>query len=233
MGHELEKNKSSGARRSLICGIIGLVGCLAMIVADIVGIIIVEKHNPFSDTISELANEKYGWVQDLGLDLYAAAMIACAIGLYAWNLDGTRWKIANICLILLGIDVILIADHNQYVGRPRVGSNIHFFLVYVFAFLFTVLTVLIGFGLRRIGQKWYRYSLATSITWTVLAPIFFVIPTSIDGAYERFIALITIAWVTAISWLLIKTREGELALTSSESLQPVIEQLVSKYEKYR
>lgn len=220
-----QKNKSSGARRSLICGIIGVVGCLAMIVADIVGIILVEKHNPLSDTISELANEKYGWIQDLGLDLYAAAMIACAIGLYAANLEGTSWKIANICLIILGIDLILIADHNQYVGRPRVESNIHFCFVYVFAFLFTVVTLLIGFGLRRISQNWYRYSLGTSITWTILAPIFFVLPTSIDGAYERFIALITIAWVTAISWLLIRSGQGKLALTSSKSLHPVSQQL--------
>lgn len=36
--------------------------------------------------------------------------------------------------------------------------------------------------------------------WIVLSPIFFFIPSSQDGAYERFISLIMIAWVSLISW---------------------------------
>ncbi|MGB5970175.1 MAG: DUF998 domain-containing protein [Spirulinaceae cyanobacterium] len=206
------KTTSSESKLSLICGIIGIFGCLSVVVADIIGIILVDKHNPIRETISALAIEKYAWVQDTGLDLYAIAMIACAIGLYRWNLGGIKWKIGNILLGLLGIDIVLIAEHNQYAGRPGVGAAIHIYCVYALALLFALLTLLLAFGLRKLGEKWYRYSLGTSLVWTVLSPIFFFVPTSIDGAYERFIAMITIAWVIAVSWLLIQRGRGKVAV---------------------
>ena len=195
----------------LVCGIIGIFGCLSVIIADIVGIIVVENHNPISETISSLAITKSAWIQDLGLDLYAAAIIACAIGLFVWNLGGLSWRIASVLLVLLGIDVILIAEHNQYAGREGVGASIHIQCVYALAILFAAVTLLFSFGLRRIHRNWYRYSMGTALVWIVLAPIFFFVPTNIDGAYERFISLITIAWVAAISWLLIKKGRGKIA----------------------
>ena len=205
----MNKNRSSN-KLALTCGIVGIFGCLSVILANIIGIIVVDNHNPISETISALAITEYAWIQDLGLNLYAIAMFACAIGLYAWNLGGLRWKIASVLLGLLGIDVILIAQHNQYAGREGVGASIHIQCVYVLAVLFAAITLLLSFGLRRVGRSWYRYSMGTAIVWTVLAPIFFFVPTNIDGAYERFISLITISWITAISWLLIKRGQGKL-----------------------
>ena len=206
----MHTKNSSSDKLSLICGIIGIIGCVSVIIANIIGVIVVENHNPISETISALAITKHAWIQDLGLDLYAAAMIACAVALYAWNLEGTRWKIAAILLGLLGIDVVLIAEHNQYAGRPGVGAAIHIYCVYALAILFATISLLLSFGLRKVGRSWYRYSMGTAIIWTILAPIFFFVPTNIDGAYERFISLITISWVAAISWLLIKKGRGEL-----------------------
>ena len=77
-------------------------------------------------------------------------------------------------LRLLGIDVILIAEHNQYAGREGVGASIHIQCVYVLAVLFAAITLLLSFGLRLVGRNWYRYSLDTAIVWTVLASIFFL-----------------------------------------------------------
>lgn len=209
-----EKTELSGSPLFLICGIIGIIGCIAATATDIIGIIVVKDHNPISETISSLAIEKSAWIQDIGLDFYAAGMIACGIGLYVWNLDGLRWKIGTVLLGLLGIDVILIAEHNQYAGREGVGASIHIQCVYALAVLFAAITLLLSFGLRRVGRNWYRYSLGTAIVWTVLAPIFFFVPTNIDGAYERFISLITISWVAAISWLLIRRGQGKLSFTA-------------------
>lgn len=205
-----QKNRSPN-KLSLVCGIIGIFGCLSVIIANLIGTIVVENHNPISETISALAITKYAWIQDLGLDLYAVAMFACAIGLFRWNLGDWRWKTSSVLLILLGIDVILIAEHNQYAGREGVGASIHIQCVYVLAVLFATITFLFSFGLRRVGRSWYQYSMGTAIVWTVLAPIFFFVPTNIDGAYERFISLITIAWVAAMSWLLIKRGQGQLS----------------------
>ena len=204
-----QKNRSSN-KLLVVCGAIGILGCLSVIVADIIGIIVVEEHNPISETISALAITKYAWIQDTGLDLYALAMFACAIGLFVWNLGDWRWKTASILLGLLGIDVILIAEHNQYAGREGVGASIHIQCVYALAVLFAAITVLASFGLRKVSKSWYRYSMGTSIVWIILAPIFFFVPDNIDGAYERFISLITISWVAAISWLLIKKGRGQL-----------------------
>lgn len=205
----MNQNRSPN-RLSLFCGAIGILGCLSVIVANIIGIIVVENHNPISETISALAITKYAWIQDLGLDLYAVAMFACAIALLRWNLGDWRWKTSSILLVLLGIDVILIAEHNQYAGREGIGASIHIQCVYALAVLFAAVTLLLSFGLRKVGRNWYRYSMGTAIVWIVLAPIFFFVPTNIDGAYERFISLITIFWVATISWLLIKKGRGKL-----------------------
>ena len=204
-------NQRSSNKLALICGIIGIFGCISVILADIIGIIVVEEHNPISETISALAITKSAWIQDLGLDLYAVAMFACALGLFQWNLGGRKWKIASVLLVLLGIDIILIAEHNQYAGREGIGASIHIQCVYALAVLFAAITLLLSFDLRRIGRNWYRYSMGTALIWIVLAPIFFFVPDNINGAYERFISLITIAWVAAISWLLIKRGKGKLA----------------------
>ena len=204
------KNNLSSSKISLICGIIGIFGCLAAIVTDIVGIIVVEKHNPISETISTLAITKSAWIQDLGLVLFAFGMIACAIALSRWRIDKAKWKIGTLLLFLLGIDIILIAQHNKYAGREGVGASIHLQCVIVMAILFTLTTILLASGLRKAGRNWYRYSMATAIFWMVLSPIFFIVPTQIDGAYERFIAIIMISWVAAVSWLLIRKGQGKL-----------------------
>lgn len=122
---------------------------MAAIAGNIIGIIVLEKHDPISETISALAIEKYAWIQDIGLDFFATGLIACAVGLYAWNLNGAKWKIGNFLLLLLGVDIVLIAEHNQYAGRPGVGAAIHIYCVYALALLFTLITLLLAFGLQN------------------------------------------------------------------------------------
>lgn len=206
----MNQNRWLGSRVSQICGIIGLFGCISAIVSDIIGIIVVEEHNPISETISSLAITKYAWIQDTGLDLFAFSIIACAIALSRWQVNSITWKLGTLALFLLGIDIVLIAEHNKYAGREGVGASIHFQCVIALAILFTLATLLLAFELRKVGRSWYRYTMGTAIFWLVLAPIFFVMPTKIDGAYERFLALIMISWVAAISWLLIQQGKGKL-----------------------
>lgn len=194
---------------SLTCGVIGLIGSFAAVIANLVGIIVVEQHNPISETISKLAIGEYAWIQDLGLDFYAAGVVACAVGLYAWNLSKIHWKVGTLCLVSLGVIVILIAEHNQYAGQPENnGQAIHMQLVYAFGILFALSTLLLAFGLRRVGQNWYRFSIGMAIMWVLLAPIFFYIPTTWDGAYERLLGLLVFSWTVAMSWLLVQRGLG-------------------------
>lgn len=209
----LKYSQRERSKLSWLCGLVGLVGCVAAIVTDIIGSIVVHKHNPISDTISSLAIEKAAWIQDTGLDLFAAGLIACAIALYAWRLGKLKWKAGTAMLVLLGVDILLIAEHNKYAGRPDVtGAAIHIYCVYALGILFTLAPLLLAFGLCKVSRKWYQLSLGTAIAWGILSPIFFFIPTNWDGAYERFLALIMIGWVAAISLLLFQRGAGSLEL---------------------
>ncbi|MGB3533803.1 MAG: DUF998 domain-containing protein [Microcoleaceae cyanobacterium] len=194
-----------------ICGVLGLVGCVAVLLANLIGTIVVEQHNPISETISSLAITEYGWIMDLGLDIFAVGTIAVGFGLHQWHLGGIKWKAASVMLLLLGIDVFLIAEHNQYAGREGVGAAIHIYCVYAFYLLFGAAALLLSFRLKKISQNWFRFSLGTFVVWMILAPIFFPFPTRWDGAYERFLGLIVVAWIGAISWLLIQRGAGKLA----------------------
>ncbi|MGB3612264.1 MAG: DUF998 domain-containing protein [Elainellaceae cyanobacterium] len=189
---------------SIICGVIGLLGSFSSVATNLAGIIIVERHNPISETISKLAIGEYAWLQDIGLDALALGLVAIAIALIRWNLGGFQWKAGATLTILLALDIVLIAEHNQYAGREGIGANIHIYCVSALGLLFALMTWFLGDGLRKVGQNWQRFSRAISLIWTTLAPIFFVVPDSWDGAYERFVALIMLTWITAISWLLIK-----------------------------
>lgn len=131
-----------------VCAAIGIIGCIAVIAGDIIGIAVHEKHNPISDTISMLAIGKYGWIQDWGLDIQALGYFALGIGLYTWKRKGAKWLISLVILVLISIDLILIAEHNQYAGRP--GYTIHRTLVYILAGLFLILNILISSDLKSL-----------------------------------------------------------------------------------
>ncbi len=206
-----KEGQQQGSKRSLICGLVGWIGCFSAIATDLIGSIVVEKHNPISETISSLAIGKAAWIQDLGLDLFAIALIACAVGLYPWKLGTVRWKAGLALLILLGVDIFLISEHNKYAGREDVtGAAIHIYCVYALGVLFTLAPLLLSFGLQKISPKWRRFSLGIALGWTIFAPTFFFIPTDWDGAFERLTALIMIVWVAAISQLLLRHGLGEL-----------------------
>ena len=156
--------RSENIRRLyLICGWLGVLGCISVVVTDIIGIIVVDNHNPISETISSLAITDYAWIQDSGLDLFALAFAACATGLFLMNLGDWKWKTGSSMLLLLAVDILLIAEHNQYAGREGVGASIHIYCVYVLGVLFTLAPFLISFGLSELKGSWSRYSLGTAI----------------------------------------------------------------------
>ena len=71
----------SASRWLLICGAIGLFGCISVVVTDIIGTLVVDGYNPIKQTISALAITEKSWIQDMGLNLFAASFVACGIGL--------------------------------------------------------------------------------------------------------------------------------------------------------
>lgn len=187
-----------------ICGALGIIGCVAVIAGDIIGIALHEKHNPISNTISMLAIGKYGWIQDWGLDILALGYFALAIGLYTWKRNGIKWIISLIILVLISVDLVMIAEHNQYAGRP--GYNMHRELVYILAGLFLILTILISFDIKSLKANLKKFSLWIAALWLLFAPLLPLIPDSWDGAYERLICSMLVIWPAIISYQLFKIR---------------------------
>jgi hypothetical protein len=186
-----------------ICGVLGIIGCIAVLAGDIIGIALHEEHNPISNTISMLAIGKYGWIQDWGLNILALGYLAIAFGLYTWKNTGTKWIISLIILVLISGDIIMIAEHNQYAGRP--GNNIHRTLVYILAGLFLILNILISFDLKSLHPSLKKFSLWIAGLWLVLAPLLPLIPDGWDGAYERLICSLLVVWPAVVSYHLFRS----------------------------
>ena len=201
----------------LTCGLIGLFGCVSVVATDFIGIAAVDGYNPISQTISALAITEKAWIQDTGLNLFAASLAACAIGLLSMNLGSWKWKVGASGLLLLAIDVLLISEHDKYAGREGVGASIHIYCVYALGILFTLTPALLSIGLQKIGHGWQRFSLWTAICWAVLSPVFFFVPNGWNGAYERFISLVMITWVSLISWLLVQKGLGRRSISPFRS----------------
>lgn len=187
------------------CGWIGLAGCLGVVLGNVAGILIYEQHDWIADTISALAAGRWGWIQDVGLVLFALALAACAVGLEAWGIGRTGARRAAVAaLAVLTLDVLLIALHNEYGDRDSGKFVIHSWLVYALGVLVAVAMLAAAGPLGRCGQGWRRFSLGAGIVWVIAAPVFFVVPTGWDGLYERVVGLLFVAWVAAIAWLLLQ-----------------------------
>ncbi len=190
-----------------ISGILGMAGCLGVIASDIIGIAVHEAHDPISDTISMLAIGKYGWIQDLGLDFLGIGFIAVAIGLFNYQKKGWKWKTSLAILVLIAVDILLIAEHNQYANESE--ETIHRRLVYLLAFLFPLLCFLSSFGLKSIKPSLKRFSFWIAGLWIILAPLFPFVPDSLDGAYERLTCSLIALWLLVTSYQIFSLPEKQ------------------------
>ena len=184
-----------------VCGVIAVAGCVLVSLADLVGTI-VKGHNPISQTISKLAIGEHAWIQDVGLDAYAVGVFALAVGLFLVVSGGWRWYTGLVLLVLLGIDIVFISEHNQYAGRPGRGAAIHIYLVYALYALVAAIPLFLAEGMRRFDKRWRVGSWAMSLSWLVLAPFFFFVPDTMNGAYERFLALFLVVSVASVGYKL-------------------------------
>jgi len=190
-------------------GALALFGCFALVVGNIAAILLLERYSSISDTISDLAAGRYGWVQDTGLVLFALGMLACGVGLFCWPGRGRLWRLAAGLLVLLAVIVMVIATHNEYGDRDTEKYVIHMNAVIAFAIVFAFVPLLLAPGLRRLGRVRSRVSVATTVLWVILSPIFFYIPTGWDGLYERGLGVILIGWLVMVARL--QVRHGRVA----------------------
>ncbi len=188
-----------------ILGLIGLIGVFASAATNLAGIILVEQHDPIADTISNLAaGNEHAWLQDAGLIVFGVGLISLGIGLWRLALGGMGWKIAAALLGCSGLAVFLIAFVNEYGDADNKGAILHFYVVATFALMTGLTPWLMAGGLHAFGSNLGRLAPALTIAWFVLAPALLLIPTGYDGAYERLLGLVILAWTGWLSYVLWK-----------------------------
>lgn len=190
-------------------GVIAIAGSVFMVLGNVIGSIVVPNHDWIADTVSDLAAGKYEIIQDVALYGYAASLVACAIGAAHLHLDGLRWNLGIGCLALLAMCVVIIGARNEYGDQDSDGIVIHIYVVYVLGVLFSALFILMARGMGKVAKAYRTISYVCAAFWIVGAPIFFVMPSAYDGAFERGLGVITLVWVVAFSWILISIAKGK------------------------
>jgi len=180
-----------------------MLACLVAAVSVLVADFVVPDHDWIADTISDLGAGKYEFIVDTGIYALSSALIATALIAAHLHLGNWRWSVGIIGLALLGLIVFLIGARNEYGDNDNEGIVIHIYLVYALGILMVVVPALMAQGAGRAGQIYGRILIGISGLWILSAPVFFFLPTDIDGVYERYLGLITFGMIFVFARLFI------------------------------
>ena len=175
-------------------------GTLALMAAILVADAIVPDHDWIADTISDLGAGKYEFIVDTGLYAYSASFIALSLLAAHCHMGGAKWSLGLVGLALLGMIVFLVGARNEYGDGDNEGVVIHIYLVYALGALLTLVPWLMSEGVAKVSGKAAKGMIAFSIVWTLSAPIFFFLPDSVDGIYERYLGLLAGAFTIGFAW---------------------------------
>lgn len=182
------------------------VSSLTVIIADFV----VPDHDWVSDTISDLGAGRYEFIVDIGIYALSSAFIAVALLAAHVHMGGWRWSTGLVGLALLGLVIFLIGARNEYGDNDSEGVVIHIYLIYALGLIMTAVPALMAQGAGRAGATFEGILVGIAILWTFSAPIFFFLPTAMDGIYERYLALIAFALIFTLARLFIGIGRGHV-----------------------
>ena len=186
----------------LLFAALGLAGCAALIAGTIIAPLYVPDYNSISDTISDLAAGQSEIIMDVALYGFAAGIFAVALAASHAHLGGPWWTLGIVGLAVLASIVIVIGARNEYGDGDSEGVVIHIYLVYAMGAMVPAVCAAMAPGLRASGHEKARWALiASGVCWAILAPIFLLSPTAIDGLLERIVGLTFCAAVAVLSWV--------------------------------
>lgn len=184
-------------------GWFAIVGCAVLCLSILIADFVVPNHDWVADTISDLAAGRYEIIVDIGLYTFSAALVAIALLAAHVHMGGWAWSVGLIGFAVFGLVVFLIGARNEYGDADSDGVVIHRYLVYATGVLMAVVPWCMASGAARAGQNYGRVLVGISILWSVSAPFFFILPTGVDGIYERYLGLIAMAAVVTLARLFI------------------------------
>ena len=198
-----------GQRFERIAAALALLGAVAVVVANVVGVWLHPTTGFFADTISNLAAGRHAWVLDGALVLFAIGMVAIGIALWRQDLDGWRFRTGAALTMLTGLGIAVIALRNEYGDNDTGGLVIHLEVVVAMALAFAAATWLVAPGLTRVGSRWSTFSALIGMGWLLLGLAFFFLASDgWDGLVERLAAGLMVIWALAMARLVVKEREA-------------------------
>lgn len=192
-----------------VCGILGIIGSGAVVLANIVGVIVHPNQGLIANTISDLAAGRYALIMDIGLYSFAVGILAVAAGLRRLHWGRWSWTLGSWLLTLMAVLIVVIGAYGEYGDNDVGGLVIHLPLIFVMALTFTASALLTATGFYRVRRRWFWFNVACAILWVGGAAIFWFSPTSIDGLLERAVGMVSVVWLVAMSKLLIDRSKGE------------------------
>ncbi len=184
-------------------GLTAVAGCLIMAITIYIADMVVPDHDWVSGTISDLGAGEYEYIVDMGIYAFSGSIIATALLAAHVHLGGWRWSLGILCLAMLGLVVFLVGARNEYGDNDSEGVVIHSYLVYAIGVLITAICFLMSKAAARAGRIYRRLLITIGSVWVVSAPMFFILPDNIDGAYERYLGLLAFAMVGVFATLFI------------------------------
>ncbi|NIY95638.1 DUF998 domain-containing protein [Salipiger sp. HF18] len=181
--------------------LLAIFGCVALAVSIVIADFVVPDHDWIADTISDLGAGRYEFIVDIGLYAFSAALIGLAVLAAHVHLGAWDWSVGIIALIVFGLLVFLIGARNEYGDNDNEGWVIHTYLVYALGAAMTVACFSLARGSARVSPVYRTVFIAAGIVWSASAPLFFFLPTDIDGIYERFLGAVSFVLVLTLAHL--------------------------------
>jgi hypothetical membrane protein len=181
--------------------LIAIFGCAALAASIVIADFVVPEHDWISDTISDLGAGRYEFIVDTGLYAFSAALIGLAVLAAHVHLGAWDWSVGIIALVVLGLLVFLIGARNEYGDNDSEGWEIHIYLVYALGAAMAVACFSLARGAARASPRYRTMLIATGIVWCVSAPVFFFLPTDVDGIYERYLGAVSLVFVLTLAHL--------------------------------
>jgi hypothetical membrane protein len=185
-------------------GVYAILGCIIFGVMILIADFIVPDHDWIADTISDLGAGKYEFIVDIGIYAFSASLISIALLAAHVHLGKWDWSMGTVGFAILGLIVFLVGARNEYGDNDSEGVVIHIYLVYALGLLMAVLPAAMARGAHRAGRGFGWLLVGYSVLWILSAPFFFFLPDSIDGVYERYLGLISVATVVTLAVLFVR-----------------------------
>lgn len=194
---------------------LGFAGCASLVIGTFIGQMFVPDYDWIADTISDLAAGEWEIIMDVALYGFAAGLLAMSLASAHAHLGSAGWSVGVIGLAALAAIVVVVGARNEYGDNDSEGVVIHSYLVYGLGALFLLAPLSMAKGFGRHSRRLRTVLIVLAVAWGLMAPIFLMSPTGIDGLLERILGLIACGIVCTMSYAFLQRGHAAASATLS------------------